>query len=246
MVKSVPNELAYRINKPRRVLFDHLPKCAGSTITEYLEMHYPRRFVFKTNGWPPSESVKAFQSLPEGSRHRYHLVTGHLTHELLDYVHPDTITFTIFREPVDRIVSHYFFVKQDKQHHLHDRVMKSSIQLEDYASSGLSPELRNWYTTHFTGLSIEEVEMEPGESVRRAAQVISERYDIVGFQDDLPAVMHNLSYAAHLYKPFDNQVRNKTIKRIGLGEVPENVRKAIAEVNFLDVKLYALLKARGG
>jgi hypothetical protein len=123
--------------------------------------------------------------------------------------------------------------------------VESNIQLEEYASSKLSAELRNWYTTHFTGLSVKDVEMEPEESVRRAVQVISKRYDIVGFQDDLPTVAHKLRKAAHLYRPFDNRVL-KAGKRIGLNEVPENVRITIAEVNFLDVKLYALLKAHGG
>lgn len=201
MVKLGRDELAYRIHRPRRVLFDHLPRCAGTTITRYLLMHYPRRFVFGTHNQQPSGSVQAFQSLPQGSRYHYQLIAGHLTNELLDYVHPDTITLTILRDPIDRIVSHYYYIKQQKQHYLHDRVLKSNVQLEDYASSELSPELRNWYTTHFTGLSVEEVEMEPEESVQRAAQVISKRYDIIGFQDDLPAVMHKLRNAVLYTNP---------------------------------------------
>lgn len=245
-IKWVRTELAYRILTPRRVLFDHLPKCAGTTIISYLELHYPRRLIFRTNVSKSYESISEFQSLPKSSRYNFRLIVGHLANQLLDYVHPDTITLTIFRDPIDRIVSHYFFVKQNKHHYLHEKVLQSNIQLKDYASSGLSTELRNWYTTHFTGLSIEEVEKKPEESVHRALQVISQRFHIIGFQDNLVSVSHKLRNVAHLYKRFANQVINKTKKRITVKEIDENVKNKIAEVNFLDVKLYGLLKARMG
>ncbi len=241
---SLRKEIAYRKHKPLPILFDHLPKCAGTTINQYLLTHYPQRVVFGTNVRQPTESVKKFKSLPEDSRHRYHLIIGHCTHQLLDYVHPETIKLTVFRDPIERIISHYFFVKQYKRHYLHDQVIKSNIQLEDYASSGLSCELRNFYTAHFSGLPIEKIEMNPEESVYRAASVVSEKYNIVGFQDNLAAAMDKLKNVARLPQPFQNQVLNKTRKKIGLEEISKNARQTIAEVNALDVELYALLKAR--
>lgn len=242
----IQNGHAGHIHRPQRVLFDHLPKCAGTTIGMYLLLHYPQQLVFRTNGADPSESIKQFQSLSQGARYRYHLIIGHGANELLDYIHPDTITLTVLRDPVDRIISHYFYVKQKKEHYLHDWVVSSDVQLEEYVAAEHSTELRNWYTTHFTGLSIEEAEREPEESIRRAAQVISTRYRMIGFQDDLPGLMSRLRDVARLHRPFDNKVRYETSKRIGLQEVPEKVRKAISEVNFLDVKLYALLRANMG
>ena len=246
VLRVVHGEYAYRAHKPQRVLFDHLPKCAGTTVTEYLLMHYSRPHIFRTDGSRPDESVYEFRSLPQSARYRYHLIIGHLANELMDYVHPDTITLTTFRDPVDRIISHYFFVKQNKKHYLHKAVVGSNMQLEDYATSMLSPELRNWYTTHFTGLSIDDVEQDPEGAVRFAADAIAERYDIVGFQDTLPSVMRQLRTSAGLLKPFANKVQNKTTRRPGFAEVPASVRKTIADINFVDVMLYDLLKEREG
>lgn len=242
-IKSVPTEPVFvENNKPRRILFDHLPKCAGTTISDYLLRHYSPEVVFKTYT-QQFELVKKFQSLPENSRYFYRLIVGHGTDKLIDYVHPDTITLTIFRDPIDRIVSHYFFVKQQKKHYLHERVIKSNLSLEDYASSGLSPELRNYYTTHFSGLSIEEAEMNPEKSLSIAVEKI-ETYDVVGFQENLTAVVNKLKNVANLIEPFENKVINKTGKRIGIKQVSDRAKKTIAEVNSLDVKLYDLLKAR--
>lgn len=194
-------EFAYFVRGPRRVLFDHLAKCAGTTIGQYLKRQYLGRLVFTID---EQESVKAFQLLPERSRYRYHLIKGHGAHDLLDYVHPDTITLTIFREPIERIVSHYLYVKQCTKHHLHDRVINSGIELKDYASSGISCELRNWYTTHFTGLSLDAVESNPDDSVPRAARIITEKYGVVGFQDQLIEAMCKLRTAESIHEPFRN------------------------------------------
>ena len=243
MFKSIRRELAYHMYRPQRILFDHLPKCAGTTINTYLVSHFPKRLVFQTNGQNPSESVGRFQSLSERSRYRYRLILGHLAHDLLDYVHPGTITLTIFRDPIDRIVSHYFYVRQNPHHYLHDRVMKSNIQLKDYTSSGLGSELRNWYTTHFSGYSLEDAEKCPEDSVRRAFDIISERYDVFGFQDNLAESVNRLRNSARLYEPFGSQARNITPNRTGLKDIPAEVKQIIAEANHLDIRLYALLKS---
>jgi hypothetical protein len=223
----IRTQIVYHTKNPRRVLFDHLPKCAGTTINEYLLSHYPKRFIFRTNGRHPMESIMKFQSLPENSRYGFHLIIGHLTNRLLDYIQPDTITLTVFREPIDRIISHYFFVRRDQKHYLHNKVLRMNIKLENYASSGLPNELRNWYTCYFSGFSIEEAEMKPEESVNRAAQQIFSNYNIIGFQDDLPSVIEKLKSEAHLYNSFRNTMSNKTNGRTVIEEVPGKTKKQL-------------------
>jgi hypothetical protein len=57
--------------------------------------------------------------------------------------------------------------------------------LEEYVTSDLSSELRNWYTTYFTGLNIREAERHPEASVARMLDVILIQYHIVGFLGDI-------------------------------------------------------------
>ncbi|WP_218079994.1 sulfotransferase family 2 domain-containing protein [Anthocerotibacter panamensis] len=240
MLKNLMAELGYRRHQPKRVLFDHLPKCAGSTINQFLTSHYPQRLTYRLN--TSNNSYQQFISFDKDKRYKYHLVIGHLNHELLNYVHPETVTLTVFRDPIDRIVSHYFYVRRSKSHYLHEAVMKSNMELQDYAVSNLSPELRNWYTTHFTGLSIEEAEREPEAAIQKAIQVILQRYKIIGFQDDLLEVSRKLEETAGLWKQFENHLINKTNKRLTLKEISGETKNMIAEVNFLDVKLYKILR----
>jgi hypothetical protein len=75
-------------------------------------------------------------------------------------------------------------------------------------------------------------------------EVITTRYNIVGFQDDLAGVVNSLKAAANLRQPFSNRVKNKTRKRVTVSEISVDVRDAIARTNSVDVEHFALLKQR--
>jgi hypothetical protein len=228
--------------KPARILFEHLPKCGGTTVTAYLSSQYRPRLVYEIDGRHPTHSIERFRSLSQAERYQYHLVTGHLTDDLIDHVHPDTIKLTIFRDPVRRIVSHYFFVREDPLHYLHDAVVRGGVTLEDYGRGDLSSELRNWYTSYFSRLSPRETRDDPERALTVALRRIRERYDIVGFLDRLPAAMDELRLRAHLRGRFSDRRLNQTPGRPPFSEIPESTLAIIAAVNDLDLKLYAALR----
>jgi hypothetical protein len=81
--------------RPKKVLFDHLPKCGGTTLNKYLEAHYPPGKIFSTHVSKSAESVRFFKALPVNTRYEYSLVKGHLTNELFDYADPKCIKITL-------------------------------------------------------------------------------------------------------------------------------------------------------
>jgi hypothetical protein len=247
-VSSVVGNLRYAMQRPKpdRVLFEHLPKCGGTTVTEYLKSQYPRRLVYEIDGRNPTQSIERFQSLSAAERHQYRLVTGHLTDELIELVSPETITLTILRDPVERIVSHYFFVRQDPLHYLHATVVKGGITLEEYARGQLSSELRNWYTTYFSRFSPRDTKDDPEGALAEALRRIHERYDIVGFLDRLPATMAELRGRAHLRQSFPGFRLNRTAGRPASSSIPQATLEIIAAANALDLRLYAALREGGG
>jgi hypothetical protein len=244
--RDVLANFRYAVQKPKpaRILFEHLPKCGGTTVTAYLTSQYPPRLVYEIDGRHPTRSIERFRSLSLQERYQYHLVTGHLTDELIDYVHPETIRVTILRDPVKRIVSHYFFVRKDPLHYLHDAVVRGEISLEEYGRGELSSELRNWYTSYFSRLSPRETSENPERALTLALRRIRERYDIVGFLDRLPATMNDLRARAHLWGRFPDRRLNQTPGRPPFSEIPESTLATIAAVNDLDLRLYAAV--RGG
>ena len=83
----------------KKILFDHLPKCGGTSLNKYLEVNYPSQKIFSINGLNPRVSIDEFKKLPISKRYEYDLVKGHAGNQLLDYVHPGCLKVTVLREP---------------------------------------------------------------------------------------------------------------------------------------------------
>lgn len=235
-------ENRYQRNTPAAILFDHLPKCAGSTLTSYLLKQYPRRLTFQINGHQTHQSVRKFCDSPQDQRHQYSLIVGHFAHQTIDYARPDMLRATYLRHPVDRIVSHYYFVKSQPHHYLHQAVMEQNMSLEDYAFSGISSELENHYTAHFSNLTPDQVKAAPQAALEKAFHSLSNDYHVVGFQDQYTAGVEALRKAAGLKLPFRNTQHNRNKRRTASDDIPIAARKAIRQTNAIDIELFELLK----
>lgn len=223
--------------RPRRILFDHLPKCGGSSLSTFLEANYPRRKTFSITGQIEC-AIEKFKRLPEAKRHGYYLVKGHGADSLIDYAHPDCLKVTMLREPIDRIVSHYFYAKRSEDHYLHGAIRDSNLSLVEYATSDLSAELRNWMTCHFSGMSIADAERDPNTAVERAFHVLTVDYDLVGVLENFSAFVMKLGELANLHVVYTGERTNVTVGRPSLESLQPSEAAQIESMNFLDVELY--------
>jgi hypothetical protein len=129
-------------NPPMRpVIFLHLPKAAGSTLRTIFRKKYARRRLHHLSGNP--DEADAFPSLPQEERHQIDLLTGHQHFGMHQWLRPGARYFTMLRHPVDRCISHYYFVLRRPDHYLHDRVVRQKMTLYDYVSNRTSRELDN-------------------------------------------------------------------------------------------------------
>jgi hypothetical protein len=226
-----------RIKKPKKLIFDHLPKCGGTSLHRFLELQYSKRRIFTIDGSNPETSTLDFKQLTEKQRYKFNLIKGHLANEIFEYVNPKCLKVTILREPIDRIVSHYFFVKRRKNHYLHEEVITKDLSLKEYAESDLSDELRNWYVQHFSGMSSTEV-MEKPELALESAKIGLAQYDLIGFLDEYELFMKRLISLANLQKELKLSVHNRTENRPRLDQITSETVEVIKSVNNLDCELY--------
>lgn len=239
VLEELRREVTYATGSrhPKRLIFDHIPKCAGSTIRAFLRAHYPYRKIFAIKGNQPLESVRRFRDIPEPRRYGFELIEGHCARDLIGDAHPESLVVTVIRDPIDRIASHYYFAKSMREHYLHEQIHRDNLSLKDYVGSGISQELSNHYTQHFSGLTREEVECDQDGAVQKALESLY-TYDLVGFQEDLPAFVEQLRQLANLLLPFPERKVNVTSERKGVDEIDETTIKLIKETNALDLRLY--------
>lgn len=93
----------------KRLIFLHLPKTAGQSCYKLLENCYEasRLCPARENYHLVGKSIHDLQN--------YDAFYGHLDWSLLDCVGHDAFSFTVLREPKQRIVSFYFFLRRAAQ-----------------------------------------------------------------------------------------------------------------------------------
>ena len=135
------------------LIFMHIPKCGGTTLLSVLTKAIPEGRRFLVDGRDVAGSRQALAALSGGERQHIELLCGHLSygwHELL--LPRQAWYFTLVREPVARVVSHYNYVRSHEKHYLHSHVVEGKMTVADYVESGITTEVNNGQVRQISGL----------------------------------------------------------------------------------------------
>lgn len=234
------------------LVFFHIPKAAGNTIKGILTSLYPAHQVYRIDGERIRESNRALESWPLERRRELRVVMGHMAFGVHRLLPAPATYFTVLREPVSRLVSHYHFVRSHHGHYLHRFVMSNRISLVDYVTRGLATELDNGQVRMLAGLEDEPArlfrtpEVPPGYvgwgecnrlHLERAKHNLAAHFAVVGlharFEESLQLMKHRFGWTVRSYES-----KNQTPDRPPIEGIPRETRDAILRVNALDVELY--------
>jgi hypothetical protein len=226
-----------QMNRKKRLLFDHLPKCGGMTVDKNLIEAYPSELVFTTSGSDPMHTVEIFKTLPQKDRWNFELISGHLTNKLIDYVHPNTRVITMFRHPIDRVVSLFKHATRDKSHYLYDFIKSNKLTIADFETFP-TIEFKNWYVFHFSGWTKKEIDASPRESLEVAYENILTQYKVIGFQDNMELFLNFIEKEFELKLSFKELFENKSPKSELSLDLDEECKSNIVKANALDIELF--------
>lgn len=120
--------------KKSKIAFLHLPKTGGTSLNEVLKAYYAPHYAAVN---VPYEKGTLTEIL--GARgikpSDLHAIVGHMpygfAHEAGETVH----YVTMLREPRERVISDYFYIKRSPQHPLSAPINDGSLSLLDYSGS---------------------------------------------------------------------------------------------------------------
>lgn len=144
-----------------KVIFLHIPKTAGQSVHAALVNAFGKEAVC------PARVNDQLRRMSITELNRYQVFSGHFDWSLLDCIKGPKYVFTILREPIDRILSFYFYLRDEAEkiptelRSTPDRQgLKAAFELSprDYFLGG-APHLRrflddhydNFYTYYFAG-----------------------------------------------------------------------------------------------
>ena len=235
------------------LVFLHMPKAGGTTMSRILERQYRPAESYWTEWNRPTP--QAFTALPYRHRAKIRLVYGHLPFGVHEVLPRPTRYLTLLRDPVERAISHYYFIRRTPRHPLHGEVKSRRMTLQDYIESPISSQLVNGQTRLIAGEAADRVrDAEDPELLAAAKQNIIGHFGLVGLSERFD---ESLLLAKEIFgwvRPVYYVRQNVTSRRPLAEEIPGNALNLIRARNRLDTELYqfgkglleAEIERRGG
>lgn len=223
---------------PRPLIFLHIPKAAGSTLQELIVRQYAggRSFTFTGDQGRYSE----FAGMSAAERGSFDVLLGHVQFGVHEHL-PDPATYiTMLREPVDRVVSHFHFILQRKEHYLHESLRRRGYSLREWLLEARPLVVDNYQLRWLISRPMGEVA--PGEVTRsmldEAKWNLENAFSVVGLTERFEESLSCMARAFGWSDLEGQENRNTNPIRPALDEVDPSTLAAIHETNRLDVELH--------
>src|SRR5437762_9140275 len=114
------------------VIFIHVPKAAGSTLNRLIEWEYPLFEIYSIDPVFFKFSWAHLQRLSKKRLRRTHIFKGHMLFGLHAILPQPATYITVLRDPVDRVISAFYFMRGYKLHPLYWKFKFQNWSLEDF------------------------------------------------------------------------------------------------------------------
>ena len=92
-----------------------------------------------------------FLKTPSKHRNQIKLLIGHVDYGIHRQFNGGAKYITFLREPIERTISHYYFIKGNQKHRYHEAAQKMNIN--EFILSGIRPRMNNCLTMMISGLN---------------------------------------------------------------------------------------------
>jgi hypothetical protein len=225
-----------------RPVFLHIPKTAGASIRRVLTERHARCWSVSVSVTGDMAKVRA---MPDWKFRRCAFYAGHFGLETVDRVRSEKFVFTFLREPLDRVLSHYYYFRRlPSDVSIEAAQLAKKLSLVDYMKCD-HPGVRHTVEDVQARQLIEPewalegglitAEPDAGKRAARAIEVLA-RFDFVGltecFDQCLDRVSRGVGFSLKVYR------ENKTEDRPAISELSAIERDAVEEAIQADRIVY--------
>ncbi|KAF2078645.1 hypothetical protein CYY_000016 [Polysphondylium violaceum] len=222
---------------PKPHIFIHIPKCAGSSLSGIFKRNEKRELYdhhWKHPSFKQVQTITAketiFGHIRYGLHFYYQQEMPHMIAEKQNGLNKYSY-LTMLREPVDRVISHYYYHRQNRKDPFHKLAMEHS--LKEWIA--ISPSANNEQARMICGLG--DQSFGDNSTFDLAHHHLKYTFKYVGITERFPESLVLLSHYAGLQSIRYAKI-NTGRQRVGVKDVPEDVVEEIKKRNWIDVSLY--------
>lgn len=231
------------ITSDRTLIFFHIPKTAGATFAQIIERQYPPDVLFITESERHWESTRALKQLPESAKRAYRAISGHMYFGVHRYLPQNYEYITLLRDPVERIISYYYFILRYPGHYLYETITARQLTLQDVLESGVSKEFNNGQTRLLSGMQNVAYGECDAKLLDLALENLQTHFRLAGTTDRFDEFLVLSSKLYGWKKPFYIR-KHVARKRPHSQDLSKQVRDSIKKHNQLDIALYEYVERK--
>lgn len=170
-----------------RICFLHLSKAGGSTIRHILKGQYKQDEIFLINGW---KDIEDYDRLNVFEKERFNVIAGHFGMDFFHRLEGEFCLFSLLRHPVERIISHYHYVRRTSVHEFHANVQEMSML--EYALDHADKDIDNGYVRQLCGVDFDLGQCEE-DHLRLAKDNFMNHMTVFGFTERMSESIEKLA-----------------------------------------------------
>jgi len=215
----------------------HIPKTGGTTLRDIVNRQYSNESILTipTIG----ESKNIIETLSKDRINQLAIIQGHLKYGLHNNIDRSVKYFAIMREPVDRVLSSYYYVISQSGNPQNLSSAKKTMSIYEYINSGINPFLINGQTQLISGntCSIDDPLIKSNKLFDTAKKNINNNFILTGTTERFIESILLFKKLLNWKAPYFSRA-NRTKNKPDYSKVKSEIRNFIKEHNQLDIDLY--------
>lgn len=233
------------------LIFLHITKTAGTTLKSILKDQFDPRTIATIQqnlNHPDFNDIlyDDFVKLAPAQKNRIRFMRGHFAFGIHEHLVRPFKYITMFRDPIERAVSWYYFVKQNPDSEDYKRFVVNSDGFEDFVGKGYggtNSQMRVLLTREQLKKTNDDKEL-----LKVALNNIEKYFTVFGFAEKFDeSLIHFKRTLGWKYLPVYTS-RNITASRPRVADLPQSTIDVVKERNWADILMYEhamrLFKAR--
>lgn len=221
-------------------LFLHIPRTGGTTLRDIIHRQYNQDSILTIADLETCREF-LFNELKNRSK-TLSVIEGHFYFGIHDILPHESKYITMIRNPVEHIISGYYYLHRSPYHALYDSVVKSKMSLSDYITSGINPIANNPQVRILTGKGLTDRDgipygKCPESMLENAIENLNKHFAAIGITNRFDESVLLFKKVLRWSSPFYSKA-NATKNRPQAREISAETIEIIKQYNDLDMQLF--------